>query len=134
MEYTDEELIEIISSRGQWSEFDYVLATKILERRNVNVNDYNILNDSKKNEFVEITEEESIERSFINGNFAYSYFLAIIFGPYFLVRFFIIITAKERLENGNLVYKCDRKIRNHAIAICCIGLISSLIWHVISPY
>ena len=134
LEYTNEELTDIISNRSEWSEFDYVLATKILEKRNIIIDDHRFPNNSEKNEYVDLSVNESINSSFINGNFALSYFLAIFFGPYFLIRYFIIISAKERLEDGNLVFKYDKKIRSHAIVICFLGLLSTLFWLIIFKY
>lgn len=133
-EYKDEELIEILLNRSEWSEFDYVISKKILSKRNVNLDEYPVFNNVKNNVKAASTDPEFIEESFTTENLVMSYFLALLFGPYFLVRYFVIITAKERLEDGSLAFKYDKNLRNNAIAICFIGFVSTLVWLVIFRY
>lgn len=133
-EYKDEELIEILLNRSEWSEFDYVIAKKILSERNVNLDEYPVYSNLRNNIKFDSGDVEFIEESFTKENLVMSYFLALLFGPYCLVRYFVIITARERLEDGSLAFKYDRNLRNNAMAICFIGLISTLAWLVIFKY
>lgn len=133
-EYQDEELVEILLNRSEWSEFDYVIARRILSQRNVNLNDYPVLNIHKDNVKIESIDTEFIEESFGTENLVMSYLLALLFGPYFLVRYFVIITAKERLEDGSLAFKYHKNLRSNAIAICFIGFVSTFAWIIIFRY
>ncbi|TXF79600.1 hypothetical protein [Chryseobacterium sp.] len=132
LEYSDDELLDIIGNRSDWSEFDYVLAKTLLTNRKV---EFSEMNDSRR-EIInsDFSENDTSGLELLGNNLLLSYMFACIVGPYFMIRYFVVITAKERIEDGSMVYKYDKNIRKHALLICIIGFVSTFFWIAVYRY
>lgn len=122
-DYSDEELIEIVTKKEEWNKFDYLLAQKILKERGKEINP----------ELLKIINMQRIENlaiqevsptwliiigyvaAFLGG------FLGIFIGSY-------LIYYKKALPNGDRIYGFDKEDRSHGQSILVISAITFFIW------
>lgn len=122
-DYSDEELIEIVMKKEEWSKFDYLLAQKILKERGKEVNPelINVINKQRIKDLA--TQETSPTWLIIIG-----YVSAILGG---LLGIFIgayLMYYKKALPNGDRMYGFNRNDRSHGQNILILSAIAFFVW------
>lgn len=115
--FTDEELYEILLKPDEWSEFDYVLAQKVLIKRGRAVND-DLTSAMRKERLKQLSEPESNQSAWILAG----YFFALTGGLLGILIGFFLWTSKKTLPNGQKVYMYSKKDRSNGLIIFLIGL------------
>lgn len=125
-EYSDEELIEIILKKEEWSKFDYLLAQKILKERGKEISP-EVLTVISKQRLEELSKEAEVPKLW----FYLGYFFAFIGGFLGIIIGYTIMSYKRNLSNGEsaYVYKEEDRKQGRNILICSI--IGVIFWIVV---
>ena len=122
-DYSDEELMEIVMKKEEWSKFDYLLAQKILKERGKEVNPelINVINKQRVKDLA--TQETSPTWLIIIGYVTaiLGGFLGIFIGAY-------LMYYKKALPNGDRIYGFDRNDRSHGQNILILSAIAFFVW------
>lgn len=118
LNFTDEELYEILLKSDEWSELDYSLAQSILEDRGKTI-DKSLLNSLKIQRLEDLAEPEGSQKPWIIGG----YIFAFVGGLIGLIIGYSIWTSKKVLPNGEKVYSYSEKDRKQGKNIIYIGLL-----------
>lgn len=131
-QFTDEELIDLISKQDEWSPFDFQLAQKILKNRGKELDSQKIdeLRDSR------IKDLSAVEKHDTSGIIA-GYILVILGGALsFIIAGYLtmlliligliiggyIVSSKKTLPNGERMFKYTGSDRRHGIIMLIIGI------------
>lgn len=128
-EFTNEELIEVLTKSDEWSKFDYVLAQKILQERGHAV-DQASLDNFKKQRIEALAQPENNNQ----GKVYAGYFFALLGG---LLGIFIgwhLATHKKTLTTGERVYGYAEADRKHGKTIFILGMVCCVLWVVARVY
>ena len=122
-DYSDEELIEIVTKKEEWNKFDYLLALKILKQRGKEINPELLKVINKQRIESLSTQEESPTWLIIIGYASafFAGFLGVFIGGY-------LMYYKKALPNGDKIYGFERKDRNHGQNILILSGAAFLIW------
>ncbi|MBM3418164.1 MAG: hypothetical protein FJY17_04490 [Bacteroidetes bacterium] len=71
-EFTDEELIEVLTKGDEWSKFDYLLAQKILKDRGQEVNE-KFLETLRKQRIEELAKPEENQKTWIIAGYVFAF-------------------------------------------------------------
>jgi hypothetical protein len=121
--FTDLELIEIITKRDEWGQFDFLLAQKLLKERGKEINP-ELVELLKKQRIAELAKPEENQKGWIYAG----YIMAFLSG---FLGFFIgwhLLTHKKTLPNGDRVYSYSPSDRRHGNRILVIGSICFVFW------
>ncbi|OIQ22119.1 MAG: hypothetical protein BM557_01720 [Flavobacterium sp. MedPE-SWcel] len=126
LEFTDEELLDVVVKRDEWSEFDYLLARKLLAKRGKPIDEEQIkaLNKSR---IEDLTKPEESQGAWIIAGYCFAFmggFLGVIIG-------YVLWTSQKTLPNGKKVYsysELDRK-QGKRILILSIIILPVLIFY-----
>lgn len=116
--FSDDELFEIITQKDDWSQYDFLLAQKILKERGKEINP-EIIQLLKKNRINQLSKPEESQKTWVFAG----YFFASLGG---LLGIFIgwhLLTHKKTLPNGDRVYAHTKSDREHGNKIAIIGII-----------
>lgn len=122
-EFTNDELVEILRKKDEWSEFDFELAQKILKERGIKIG------AEKIEEFSSIRKEElkagmeNENQSWIITGYIFSVItgiIGVIIGTYFY-------TQKKTEKDGKRVYVHSETNRRHGRRMIIIGLIMFIV-------
>lgn len=122
-DYSDEELIEIVTKKDEWNKFDYLLAQKILKERGKEINP-ELLNVINKQRIESLAVQEQSPVWLIIIGYASAFFagfLGIIIGGY-------LMYYKKALPNGDRIYGFNRNDRSHGQNILIISAIAFFVW------
>jgi hypothetical protein len=122
-DYSDEELIEIVTKKEEWNKFDYLLAQKILKQRGKEINP-DLLKIINKQRIESLSTQEESPTWLIAIGYASAFFagfLGVFIGGY-------LMYYKKALPNGDRMYGFSRKDRNHGQNILILSGIAFLIW------
>ena len=124
--FSNEELLELIGKRDEWSEFDFLLAQKILKQRGV---DTSMIDADKirKERLDKLAEPDKSNRYWIYAG----YILALAGGLFGLFIGWHLSTFKKLLPNGQKVSGYDVKDRTHGNRILVLSLVSLAIWIIV---
>lgn len=123
-DFTNEELLEVIEKRDEWSRFDFLLAQKILKDRGNEI----------KPEAIELLKEERIDdlskaEESPKVWIYIGYILAFIIPPIGIFIGWHLFKHKKTLPNGDSVYAYSESNRKHGLIILSIGtFVFSVIW------
>jgi len=125
-EFTDEELIEIISKPDEWGHFDYQLAKKILKDRGKEINPAvaELLRTQRNKE---LAKPIAVHRSWIFTGYFTAIFLSIIG----IAIGWTLSYHKKTLPDGHRVFAYTEKDRDHGTRILLIAIISLIVFVVI---
>jgi hypothetical protein len=116
--FTDEELMDIINKRDEWSPFDFMLAQKILRERGKEIKPEAIAAIDKQR----IEELAKQERSPDNWIFiGYALTLMGALGGFFIA--WHLTSYKKTLPNGETVYGYAESVRKHGNRIFILSII-----------
>lgn len=122
-DYSDEELIEIVTKKDEWNKFDYLLAQKILKERGKEINPelLNVIN-KQRIESLAVQEESPVWLIIIGYASAFfAGFLGIFIGGF-------LMYYKKALPNGDRIYAFNRNDRSHGQNILIISAIAFFVW------
>ncbi|MDF3026224.1 MAG: hypothetical protein K0S23_531 [Fluviicola sp.] len=129
-DFTDEELIDLISKQDEWSPFDFQLAQKILKDRGNEVTPQKI-NQLKEQRLEELSEPEKHDTFWIGLGYVFAFLgglIGIIIGYY-------IISSKKTLPNGERVFtytEADRKHGSRILLIAITAIILAIAFRIIN--
>ncbi|WP_312078697.1 hypothetical protein [Chryseobacterium sp.] len=122
-EFSDEELIEIVTKKEEWSKFDYLLAQKILKQRGKEINP-DLLKIINKQRVENLATQEASPTWLIIIGYVAAFLgglLGIFIGAY-------LMYYKKALANGERIYGFERKDRSHGQNILIISVIAFFVW------
>ncbi|MCU7613690.1 hypothetical protein N0B16_04500 [Chryseobacterium sp. GMJ5] len=136
LEYSDEELMEIILKKDEWNEFDYQAAKNILQNRGKVISQEEIVMMNKK-------RLETLQDGYENPKEVESYIItgyifavigclvSLLWGMLIFVSYAIalaIIKLKKQLPNGERVYYFNEKDRKHGKRILVLSILFTVFW------
>jgi hypothetical protein len=122
-EFSDQELIEIISRPDEWGAFDYQLAQKLLKERGLEI-EPELAKLMKDQRLQDLSKPESAHKYWVY----FGYISALLGG---LVGMFIgwnLVSAKKTLPNGERIYVYREAERDHGTRILVISVICMAGW------
>lgn len=127
-DFTDEELLDVLVNKEEWSELDVVLSEKILNDRKVEINHEDLLEKQKARQ-AELEKPANNQTLWIAVGYVFAFlggFMGLIIGYFFW-------QAKNTLPNGTKVYAYSESDRKNARIIFFISALVfpvSLVWRV----
>lgn len=122
-DFTDEELVEIVSKPDEWGHFDYMLSQKILKDRGKEINP-EIAELLKTQRIKDLAKPEATDNYWIYAG----YFSAVFGGLFGIIIGWTLVYSKKTLPDGQRIYAHSEKDRNHGTRILLISCISLIIW------
>lgn len=121
-QFSNEELFDLIRKRDEWSQFDILLAKKILQSKNVAFSQE--LDDKIKQErFSELAEAKKADKYYV----IVGYVLAILGGVLGFIIGLHLSSSKKTLPNGKQIYEFTEKDRKNGKEIMFIGIIMTVV-------
>lgn len=122
-QFTDEELMEIVSKPDEWGAFDYQLAQKLLRERGKEVQPA-VAELLKTQRTKELAKPDTIHRWWIYAG----YISAVLGGLFGLIIGATLVFNKKTLPNGEKIFAYDERVRNHGTRILVISAIFFPLW------
>ncbi len=116
--FTDQELMEIVTNRYAWGQFDFLLAQKLLKERGKEINP-EVVQLLKNQRLEEMTKSERSQASWIVAGYV-SAVLGGIIGVFIALH---LITYKKTLPNGDVISVYSDADRKHGLVIFCIAVV-----------
>ena len=116
--FTDEELYDVVLKQDEWSEFDYVLARRLLNERGKAIDNTEI-NKLRMQRLVELAKPEKNHQGWIIAG----YIAALAGGFFGIIIGYVIWSSKKTLPNGSVVHTYTKEDRAHGRIILIIGSI-----------
>lgn len=123
LSFTDEELHEVVVKHYEWSEFDYMLARRLLEERGQGIDETHI-KAMRTEEINELAKPEKDQRGWVIAGYIFA-FLGGFFG---IVTGYVLRTSQKTLPNGQMVYTYNEKDRKSGKNILILSVILTLIY------
>jgi hypothetical protein len=123
LSFSDDELLDVIVKRDEWSAFDVSLAEKLLKERGKEVSQDKI-EELKNNRILELSKPEEGQRIYIIIGYITAFlggFLGVFIGWH-------LATYKKTLPNGERIYAYSDNDRKQGNRILKIGGIFLVIW------
>ncbi len=124
--FTDEELIEIVAKADEWSQYDFILAQRILKERGKEIKP-ELADALRKQRLQELAKPEEGQQTWIYAGYTF----ALLGG---LISIFIgwhLLSYKKTLPNGDRVYGYSASDRKHGNRIFLIGIIFIVFWSIV---
>jgi hypothetical protein len=121
--FSNEELYDILSKPDEWSEFDFLLAQKILKDKGEQI-DKEKIKKLKNERISELAKPDEKNKGWIYAG----YILAFLGGLLGLFIGWHLSTFKKTLPNGERVYGYNVNDRSHGNRILIIGLVMLIFW------
>ncbi|MGV3540749.1 MAG: hypothetical protein ACO1OQ_13125 [Rufibacter sp.] len=122
-DFSDQELIEIITKSEEWSKLDFLLAQQILKERGKEINP-SIVDTLRKQRIEELSKPEESSGVWLSAG----YLFACMGGILGIFIGFHLMTHKKTLPNGDRVYGFHPGDRKHAKWILALGIVSFILW------
>jgi hypothetical protein len=121
--FSNEELMDVVRKRDEWSALDFLLAQKLLKERGMEVNPGQLAEFQKER----LKELAVPEQRYIGWIIA-GYFVALLGGLLAVAMGWIIFSTKKTLPGGDQVYLFSEKDRSHGRNIFYLGILFFLFW------
>ena len=121
-QFSNEELFDLIRKRDEWSQFDVLLAKKILQSKNIEFS-LEQENKIKQERISELAEAKKAHIAYIVAGYIFCFFggfIGLMIGSHLLI-------SKKTLPNGNKVHEFDSESRKQGKFILILGLLGSTI-------
>lgn len=128
-DFSDKELIEVLTKDNEWSLLDVNIAKQILKERGKEINE-ELLASFKEQRIEDLSKPEESQKAWIWAG----YFLAILGGILSIFIGLHLKTYKKKLPNGEKVYAFSTSDRKHGQNILIIGIFFSTIYLLIKLY
>jgi hypothetical protein len=116
--FSDDELLEIITKRDEWNDFDFNLAQKLLKERDKEVNP-ELVKLLEKQRLESLKKPEISQKTWIYAG----YILGVVSGLLGLFIGLSLMSSKKVLPNGEKVYSYIESDRKHGLYIVIISSI-----------
>lgn len=117
-QFTDEELIDLISKQDEWSPFDFQLAQKILKNRGREISSEEI-HELKEQRIEQLSQPEKDSKPWV----IIGYICAFLFPFFGIIMGIYMLSSKKALPNGQKVYSFSQSTRNSGMIILLISCI-----------
>ncbi len=118
LSFTDEELHEVVLKHDEWSEFDYMLARRLLTERGQGI-DEALIRSLRKQRIEMLAVPEQNQTAWI----IFGYCAAIAGGFFGIVTGYVLATSQKTLPNGEMVHTYNKTDRMHGKNILVLGII-----------
>lgn len=118
LSFTDEELHDVILKHDEWSEFDYMLARKLLEERGHAIDEAHI-RAMRAERINELAKPEKDQKTWV----LFGYIFALLGGFFGVITGYVLWTSQKTLPNGQTVYTYSDKDRGHGKIILILSII-----------
>ncbi len=121
--FTDDELIELISKKDEWGQFDFLLAQKLLRERGKEIQP-ELIEELKKERLEVLAKPEESSKIWIFIGYISSFlggFMGILIGWH-------LFKHKKTLPNGERVLGYTFEDRKHGKNMVIIGVIFLIFW------
>jgi hypothetical protein len=125
-EFSNDELLEVLRKRDEWSRFDYFLSQKILKDRGEEVS-RDVLDELKNERIYDLSHPERPQSALVVVGYISS-FLGGLLGVFIGWH---LLTYKKSLPNGNKVHGYLNKDRNHGGYIFLFGVVFFIVWIIV---
>lgn len=115
-DFSDEELMDIISKPDEWGEFDFLLAQQILDKKGKTITQERI-EKLKQERIREVAQPEKTDNSLIITG----YITAVFFPPAGIFIGLLMAYSKKTLPDGNIVYTYNKIQTKHGEIIWVIA-------------
>ena len=125
-ESSDEDLIEIVLKKEEWSKFDYLLAQKILKERGKEINQ-DLIKAINKRRVEDLKTEEASPKWLIFIGYLFSIlggFIGIFIGLY-------LMNYKKTLPNGETIYGFGKEDRNSGKNVFICSIMGIIFWFIV---
>jgi hypothetical protein len=129
LEFSDDQLKEIVSKPDEWGKYDYHLAKKMLKDRNINMSDEK-LTELKKERLAVLSKPEKSGVVLLICGFISAILLPLV-GTIISA---VILSSKKTLPNGDRVWVYTENNRKYGLAILTISIITFVLTSFIDPY
>ena len=122
LQFSQEELVDVVAKRDEWSAFDYLLAQKLLAERGqqLSTEEIQTLHEERNHE---LAQPEKSQTTLV----AIGFLMAILGGLFGLFIGWHLANHKKTLPNGEQVYGYNEADRRSGKTILTIGLVIVLI-------
>jgi hypothetical protein len=117
-QFTDEELIDLISKQDEWSPFDFELAQKILKNRGREISSKEIL-ELKERRIEQLSQPEKDSKPWV----VIGYICAFLFPFFGIIMGIYMLSSKKTLPNGQKVNSFSQKTRDSGMIILLISCV-----------
>jgi hypothetical protein len=128
-DFTNDELTDLVSKPDEWSEFDHLLAIKILKERGINITDQTI-KQLNNNRIDELKQPEPSQSTWI----VMGYLFALLGGVFGAFMGWHLSTSKKTLPNGEQVFsyaEADRANGKRIFYLSIVMLVAVVIIRII---
>jgi hypothetical protein len=125
-QFSNNELIELISKKDEWGQFDFLLAQKLLKERGKEIQP-ELIEELKKERLETLAKPEESSKIWIYIGYISSFlggFMGILIGWH-------LLNHKKTLPNGDRVLGYTFEDRKHGENMVIIGVIFLIFWLVI---
>lgn len=123
MSFSDEELMEVVANKDEWSAFDFMFARKLLRERGKELSN-ETLQDLRQQRIDELSKPEKHQSEAI----FMGYVLAVLGGLLGMFIGWYLSTHKKTLPNGQMVYAHSENDRRSGRIILRISIFSAIVW------
>lgn len=118
LQFSDDELLDILAKPDEWGAFDYQLATALLKKRGIDINREKT-DRLKADRYYELARPEGENARNIVGY----YIVSILFFPIGWIIGWIWGYSKKQLPDGYRVYAYNENVRMHGRIILLISIV-----------
>lgn len=118
LSFTDEELHEVVLKHDEWSEFDYMLARKLLDERGHAIDEAHV-KAMRADRIEELAKPEKDQTTWI----MFGYLFALLGGFFGVITGYVLWTSQKTLPNGQTVYTYSAKNRAQGKNILILSVI-----------
>ncbi|MXN92436.1 hypothetical protein GR160_14500 [Flavobacterium sp. Sd200] len=115
--FTNDELYDVVLKHDEWSEFDYVLARKLLAERGKAIDD-SLIKSLRKQRISDLAQPEKDQKAWV----VFGYISALLGGFLGIITGYVLLTVKKTLPNGERVYTYAAADRAHGRIILILGI------------
>lgn len=118
LDFNDDELQEVLLKHDEWSEFDYLLARKLLQQRGKSI-DESLIKALRKQRIDDMAKPEQNQTAWV----AFGYVASLVGGFFGIVTGYVLWSSQKTLPNGQVVHTYNPNDRKHGKRILILGCI-----------
>lgn len=118
LSFSNEELFDVVLKHDEWSEFDYLLARKLLAERGKEV-DEDLIKSLRNQRISDLAKPEQDQTTWI----VVGYVLALLGGLLGIITGYVLWSSRKTLPNGQVVPTYSPSDRAHGKTILILGVV-----------
>lgn len=122
LDFSDDELREVVAKPDEWGALNYVLAKKILEKRGIHLQEQE-LEQLKEERLADLAQPHNVKTVTLVGTYA----ACLFFAPVVLFIGWHWSHANKTLFNGKRYYVYTKRVRGHGQVLFILGLVLTVI-------